>query len=165
MRDLLVSALGNARSTVALGSPYFAPGRRVLDALARASRRGVRVELLLAGETDHPVLRRAARSILPRLLAAGVRVYEYEKAMMHGKLAVFDDEWAVVGTSNLDRQSLQHAYEVNLIVEDAELPSALRRAFAADVSRSRAVDERSLAARGTLERVVDRLAALLLLFI
>jgi cardiolipin synthase len=165
MRDLIVSALEGAERSVALASPYFAPGRRVLEALASASARGVKVELLLAGETDHPVLKRAARSILPRLLRAGVHVFEYEKSMMHGKLAVFDDEWAVVGSSNLDRQSLQHAYEVNLIVESSSLPRELRASFAKDLQRSRRLEERSLLDRGLVDRLLDRLAALLLLFV
>ena len=78
MRELLISSLQTAEHQVQLESPYFAPGRRVLDALAASSRRGVRVELLLAGRTDHPILRRAARQILPRLLRCGVRVCEYE---------------------------------------------------------------------------------------
>ncbi len=165
MRDLLLRALRGSERDVSLASPYFAPGRRVLDALERASQRGVIVDLLLAGETDHPLLRRASRSILPRLLSAGVGVYEYEKAMMHGKLAVFDDEWAMIGSSNLDRQSFEHSYEVNLIVEGAGIPALLREAFARDISLSRRLDERSLEARGPVERLVDRLAALLLLFV
>lgn len=165
MRELVIRALKNSERVVTLASPYFAPGRRVLDALARASQRGVNVDLLLAGETDHPLLRRATRSILPRLLAAGVGVYEYEKTMMHGKLAVFDDEWAVIGSSNLDRQSFEHSYEVNLIIEGGGIPALLREAFRRDLAFSRRLDEHSLEARGPVERVVDRLAALLLLLV
>jgi cardiolipin synthase len=165
MRDLLVSALGSADRRVALESPYFAPGRRVLEALARASRRGIDVEILLAGYTDHPVLRRAARAVLPRLIACGVRVFEYEKGMMHGKVAIFDDTWAVVGTSNLDRQSFEHSYEVNLIVEDPSFTEALAERFGHDIVASRRVDAQTLADRGLWERALDRLAALLLWFV
>lgn len=165
MRDLLVSALENAARDVKLESPYFAPGRRVLDALSSASRRGVAVELLLAGKSDHPVLRRASRSILPRLLACGVRVYEYERSMMHAKAAVFDSEWAVIGTSNLDRQSFEHSYEVNLILEGGDVPTQLSARFGRDLTGARPIDEASLAGRGPIERLVDGLAALLMLFI
>ncbi len=165
MRDLLLSALEEARGEVRLQSPYFAPGRRVLDSLAAASRRGVRVELLLAGHTDHPVLRRAVRSILPRLLECGVSVYEYEPAMMHAKVGLYDDAWATVGTSNLDRQSFEHSYEVNLILEGGGVPARLREQFERDRASARHVDAASLAARSLWERAVDRLAALALLFV
>ncbi len=165
MRELVTSSLQSAEHEVQLESPYFAPGRRVLDALSEASRSGVTVDLLLAGHTDHPLLRRASRAILPRLIACGVRVYEYEKGMMHGKVAVFDDSWAVVGTSNLDRQSFEHSYEVNLIIEGGEIPARLRERFQRDVAASRRIDADSLAARRWPERLVDRLAALLLAFV
>ena len=161
-RDVILTALESAEADVAFESPYFAPGRRVLEGMAAAGQRGVRVELVLAGKTDHPLLRRAARSNLPRLLHCGVRVFEYHQAMMHAKVAVFDDQWAMVGTSNLDRQSFRHNYEVNLIVEGGELPVQLRERIERDRDLSREIDEASLAARGPIERAIDRIAALLL---
>lgn len=165
MRDLLVSAIEAAREEVLLVSPYFAPGHRLLDALSRASERGVVVRVLLAGHSDHPVLRRAARSIVPRLLKAGVRVAEYERAMMHAKLAVFDRGWGIVGTSNLDRQSFEHNFEVNLIVEGEEAAGQLARRALADLEQAVEVDLPGLAARGPLERIIDRLAAIVLYFV
>lgn len=165
MRELIVSALDAAHEEVLLESPYFAPGRAVLDALSRASERGVRVELLLAGHSDHPVLRRAARSVVPRLLAAGVRVHEYGRAMMHAKLTVFDRDWGVLGTSNLDRQSFEHNFEVNLIVEGENAVRLLRDRIRADLAGAREVDLAALAARGPFERVVDGLASLVLYFV
>ena len=108
-RELVTRGLLRAQRRVRLASPYFAPGRRVLDALTEASERGVEVDLILAGARhDHPILRRIARSFVPRLTRCGVRVLEYQGAMMHAKVAQFDEEWAVVGSSNLDRQSLEH---------------------------------------------------------
>jgi cardiolipin synthase len=163
MQDLLVSALESARSDVLLESPYFAPGRRLLDALSSTSRRGVAVELLLAGRTDHPILQRAARSILPRLLSTGVRVHEYQPSMLHSKLAVFDAEWAIIGSSNLDRQSLERNFEVNLIIEGGDIPRQLRSRFRRELTAARRIDAESLAARSLVERVLDRIAALLLL--
>ncbi len=162
MRDLLVSALESARGEVLLESPYFAPGRRVLDALSSASQRGVAVELLLAGRTDHPILQRAARAILPRLLSTGVRVHEYQLSILHSKLAVFDGEWATIGTSNLDRQSLERNFEVNLIIEGGDIPHQLRKRFRQELAAARRVDAESLAARSLFERALDRCAALLL---
>jgi cardiolipin synthase len=159
VRDLLISALEQASDHVRLVSPYFAPGRRVLDALARASDRGVEIDLLLAGVSDHPVLRRAARSIVSRLIASGVRVHEYHRGMMHAKVAVLDDQWAIVGSSNLDRQSFEHSYEVNLVMEGIEVARRLRKWFDPELSRCVRIDEESLAARGPWERLLDRLSA------
>ena len=165
-RDLLVASLRHAEREVRLVSPYFAPGRRVLEELADAGARGVRVSLLLAGDrTDHPSLQRAARSALPALLKRGVAVHEYDAEMMHAKLACFDDDFAVVGTSNLDRQSFYHSYEVNLILEDADLAKRVRERFDTDAARARTIDLATLARRSLFERVRDWLASLLLRWI
>ncbi len=163
-RALLISALGDATATAGLTSPYFAPGRRVLEALASAGQRGVRVDLLLAGTSDHPVLRRAARASFPGLLRAGVRVFEYERTMMHAKAAVFDDSVAVIGTSNLDRQSFERSYEVNLIIANGDVPRQLRRNFERDCGLARPIDESTLASRGVVERGLDALASVLARF-
>jgi cardiolipin synthase len=162
MRELVVSALDEAESRVLLVSPYFAPGRRVLAALEQAGERGVTVDLLLAGRTDHPLLRRGARSFVPRLAARGVRVFEDDQRMMHAKVAVFDDDFAIVGTSNLDRQSLEHSYEVNVVMEGEGVPAEIRQRFTPDPSCATPVDLALLAQRGPFERWVDWLCALLL---
>ncbi|MCA9502107.1 MAG: cardiolipin synthase ClsB [Myxococcales bacterium] len=159
MRDLLVDWIDEARDHVRLTSPYFAPDRRVLEALDEATRRRVRVELLLAGDTDHPWLRRGARATLERLLRRGVEVHEYVASMLHTKTAVFDGRRAILGTSNLDRQSLQHNYEVNLVIEGPPVPALLDRQFEADLEHAHPLTLPVLARRGPLTRLVDGLAA------
>lgn len=161
-RDLLVMGLWTARREARLTTPYFAPDRRVFQALVAAASRQIRVDLLLAGTTDHPILRRAAHSLLPRLLRAGVRIWEYEGATLHAKTAVFDERWAIIGTSNFDRQSFQHNYEVNLIAEHGDIPLLLNSTFEHDITRAVRIDETSLAARSLKDRVLDRLSAFVL---
>jgi cardiolipin synthase len=161
-RDLLVAALGRTRQRARFATPYLIPGRGLRQALAAAAARGVEVEILIAGVIDHPVVRWASYAKLPELVARGVRVYEYERAMMHAKLAVFDDDWAILGTSNLDRQSLQHSYEVNLILAGGELPEQLATMLSEDVAAARAVSAAWLAGRPHWLRLRDRLAAAVL---
>ena len=165
-RDLLISLLRETEREVRLVSPYFHPGRRVLEVLAAASARGVRVSLLLAGQrTDHDSLRRATHAVLPKLLECGVHVYEYDEEMMHAKVACFDEDFAIVGSSNLDRQSFERSYEVNLVIDDAGVAKGLRDRFDADVARARRVDLETLAQRAPLERMLDWMASLLLRWI
>jgi cardiolipin synthase len=162
MRDLLTAALERSQRRARFATPYFIPGRALRAALAGAAARGVEVELLLAGYTDHPVLRWAARDRLSNLIACGVRVYEYESAMMHAKVAVFDGRWALLGTSNLDRQSLQHSYEVNLLLEGEGIPARLDAMLVRDMQGSREITLAELEARSAFERLRDRVAAFLL---
>lgn len=160
LRSYFLSELGRAKSHVLLVSPYFAPGSKVLDALSAASDRGVRVELLLAGYTDHPILRRAVREIVPKLISCGVRVFEDPHRMMHAKLAVFDDALAVVGTSNLDRQSLDHSCEVNAVIEGHAEAKWILDHFGTDILDVCPIDRAVLERRSFLTRWVDKFAAI-----
>ena len=162
MREVLIAALDRAERSARLVTPYFTPGLRLRRALAEAAARGVRVEVLIAGYSDHPSLRWAARVRLPQLLEQGVRIFEYERAMMHAKVAVFDDVWAILGTSNLDRQSLQHNYEVNVIVESGALPARLGAMIGDEVESATEFSTKTLAQRPFFERLRDSAAGFLL---
>jgi cardiolipin synthase len=159
MREVLVGALARTQDTARLVTPYFLPGVRLRRALAQAARRGVRVEVLIAGYSDHPILRWAAHARAPALLAEGVRVFEYRRAMMHAKLAVFDGSWAILGSSNLDRQSLQHSYEVNLIVGSGALPGRLAATIDEDLADAVELTPELLAERSPGRRLRDWIAA------
>jgi len=159
LRDLFLDEIRRAEGHVLLVTPYFAPGVRVLDALGEASERGVEIELVVAGRTDHPLLRRAARVIYPRLLRRGVRIYEDPDAMMHAKLAAFDDRLAVVGTSNLDRQSLQHSCEVNVVFEGARVPTWIRSHFSAERLALRELTDVTPSGPWLLRPLADRWAS------
>jgi cardiolipin synthase len=160
-RELLIEVLGRTERQARFATPYLIPGRPLRNALMAAASRGVEVTILIAGYIDHPVVRWATFAKLPELLATGIRVYEYERSMMHAKVAVFDDDWAILGTSNLDRQSLQHSYEVNLVVERGELPRRLSSMLSEDIGASREVTAACIAQRSRWLRLRDRIAAAL----
>jgi cardiolipin synthase len=95
------------------------------DALCRAAGRGVDVTLLL-GVGQFRIQDAVARSYYPKLLEHGVKIYEYQKTQLHGKVAVVDDDWATVGSSNYDGFSLFVNQEANIVVKDAPFAHALR---------------------------------------
>lgn len=120
-----LKALGGARKSAMLANPYFAPGRKLRDGLASAAARGVQVTLLI-GVGQFRIQDAVAHSFYPKLLKSGVRVVEYRKTQLHGKVAVIDDEWATVGSSNWDGLSLFVNHEANVVVKDPEFAHALR---------------------------------------
>jgi len=85
--------------------------------------------------------------------------------MLHAKTSVVDDQWGMTGTSNRDRQSFEHSYEVNLVVEGGGFPVELAALFDADIAEATHLDAERLVRRGIFERLVDRLCALALLVI
>jgi cardiolipin synthase len=112
------AAICAARERIVIANAYFFPGYRLIKELRRAARRGVDVRLILQGEPDLPIVKTAASMLYHHLLHAGVRIYEYCDRPLHGKVAVMDDKWSTVGSSNLDPLSLSLNLEANVIVRD-----------------------------------------------
>ncbi|MFX1673294.1 cardiolipin synthase ClsB [Paraburkholderia sp. A2WS-5] len=127
-----LDAIGEARQEVLLANPYFMPGRRLRRALLEAAERGVAVKLLI-GRKEFAVLDYGVPFLYHQLLSAGVQIAEYEKTMLHGKVAVVDSNWATVGSSNLDALSLVLNNEANVLLvrhpEIAQLRDAILDAF------------------------------------
>jgi cardiolipin synthase len=121
-----LQALGRARKSVLLANPYFAPGAKFRHALAAAAERGVEVVLLI-GVGEIWLQDAVAHSFYPKLLAAGVKVVEYRKTQLHAKVAVIDDDWATVGSSNVDGLSLFLNQEANVVIKDAAFAQSLRK--------------------------------------
>ena len=111
-------AIRGARRRIIIANAYFFPGYRLLRQLRRAARRGVDVRLILQGEPDMPIVKTAARLLYRHLLVAGVKIYEYRERPLHGKVALADDEWSTVGSSNLDPLSLSLNLEANVVIKD-----------------------------------------------
>ena len=118
-------ALGRARHSVLLANPYFAPGRKFREALSRAAQRGVEVRLLI-GVGEFWLQDMVARSFYPKLLDCGVQIIEYRKTQLHAKVAVIDEDWSTVGSSNCDGLSLFLNQEANIVVKDAGFARTMR---------------------------------------
>lgn len=113
-------ALRKARYRIIIANAYFFPGYRLFRELCNAAKRGVDVHLILQGESDIPLARVAAKLLYDHLLKSGITLYECCERPMHGKIAVTDDEWATIGSSNLDPLSLSFNLEANIMVKDRE---------------------------------------------
>ncbi|HDQ3886312.1 TPA: cardiolipin synthase ClsB [Escherichia coli] len=118
--------LTQARREVIIANAYFFPGYRFLHALRKAARRGVRIKLIIQGEPDMPIVRVGARLLYNYLVKGGVQVFEYRRRPLHGKVALMDDHWATVRSSNLDPLSLSLNLEANVIIHDRNFNQTLR---------------------------------------
>lgn len=119
------AAIRTARRRVIIANAYFFPGYRLLREMRRAAQRGVEVSLILQGQPDMPIVKTAASMLYAHLLRSGVRIHEYCKRPLHGKVAVVDDDWATVGSSNLDPLSLSLNLEANVVIRDREFNATL----------------------------------------
>ena len=156
----VMSALvGGARERLWVTTPYFAPPSRALTLLAGAARRGVDVRLLLPGpRTDVPIIRHAAHGAYTKMLNAGVRVFEYQRAMLHAKTVVVDGYASIVGSSNLDFRSFWLNAECNLLMFDEGCGAALEKTFSEDCEGSTEITRAVWRKRGFGHRLLDRVA-------
>jgi cardiolipin synthase len=159
IRRAYTEAFSRAASHIFLTHAYFLPPAKLLKALISAARRGVRVAVILAATTDVRIVLYAARGLYPRLLRAGVEVYEWDNGrVLHAKTAVADGLWAIVGSSNLDQLSLWQNLEVNAIVFDGPFAMALEKLFAEDLTQCVRVTRDTVKSWTLFQRAVSWLA-------
>jgi len=149
-----------AEASIELTDAYFVAPRRVLEALIRAARRGIRVRLLLPGRNNHPVAGLAARRIYQPLLDAGAEIYEWSGVMLHAKTAVVDGLVALVGSSNLDPLSLHRNFEMNALIADPEAGRAMSNLFASDLENAARVENAEWRRRPLRARAAESAATL-----
>lgn len=154
-----LKAIGEARHEIVIANAYFIPGRRLRRALILAAQRGVRVRLLLQGKYEHFLQYHAARPVYHRLLQAGVEIHEYAPSALHAKVAVVDQRWATVGSTNLDPLSLLLAREANVMTSDRRFARRLHACLDQILtSAGQRLDADQLARRPWRQRALDRVA-------
>ncbi len=162
-RVLVQTLIASARKQIHITTPYFLPDDSLSDELVRAVReRGVEVKIITPGPgTDHMLTRRSSRRLFGPLLRAGAHIYEYMPSMIHAKILIVDDEWAVVGTTNLDPRSFTLNDEVNLATPDPRMASRLEQDFQQDLRQTREVRYEEWEHRGLAERVHELFGGLI----
>ena len=118
IEEAYLHALRHARQRVVIANAYFFPGYRLLRELRNAARRGVQVQLIMQGQPDVLLAKLAARMLYDYLLKEGVVIHEYCQRPLHGKVALVDEQWSTVGSSNLDPLSLSLNLEANVLIRD-----------------------------------------------
>ena len=152
LTELFIGAIGSARKRIAIMTPYFLPPRELTGALQAAALGGIDVAVILPANNNLPYVHRATRHLLWELIERGVQVYYQPGPFTHSKLFYCDDDYAQIGSANLDARSLRLNFELNLEIYDRESVSALAthfeavRALSSPVTLS-AVDSRSLATK------------------
>ena len=158
LANAVARRLGSARQRAWIMSAYFVPSRRFRKALRRAARRGVDVRLVVPGPlTDHPIVRQAARRFYGKLLRNGVRIFEYQPRVLHGKMTICDG-WVSVGSSNLDRYSFKWNLEGNQEIENEAFAAAAAAVFVQDCQQSLELDPKRWPQRAWVDRLQERFA-------
>jgi cardiolipin synthase len=152
---LLIGAVGSARTRVAIMTPYFLPPRELMGPLLATAMRGVEVSVILPERNNLPYVHRATRHMLWELLQRGVRVCYQPPPFVHSKLLLVDDDYALVGSANLDPRSLRLNFELQVEVYDRDVVAHLDAHVSAARALAREVTLAEVDARPLDTRLVD----------
>ena len=151
LKRVYVLALGSARQSIEITTPYFVTDESSRWAFQDAIKRGVRIRLLVEGDiTDAMPVKYASRKHYDQLMQLGIDIYEYQPTMMHTKTFVVDGVWSMFGSANFDNRSLELNDELNVAVANRELAARLLADFEQDVKSSRRLDLQSWRQRSML---------------
>lgn len=160
IRSAFLLNIATASDEILVATPYFVPGPRIMRALVRAVRRGVRVRLLLPARSDVPLVRLLGRSFYGALLANGVEIYELEHEILHAKVMLIDRERTVLGSANLDQRSFHRNFEINAVIDNRTFGCQIRMLFEEQFELSSRILLEVHERRGVIARAVERVANL-----
>lgn len=135
----LIYAITNAKEYVYIQTPYFMPTEPVLNALQTASLSGVDVRIMLPEKSDSRITKYATFSYVKDLLMAGIKVYFYTNGFLHAKTVVSDNNFASVGSANMDFRSFEQNFEMSAFIYDVDTAKELKELFLHDMKHSRRI--------------------------
>jgi cardiolipin synthase len=161
MPEMFESLLYAARREVVVTTPYYVPDEALQNALCTTAYRGVDTTIVFPARNDSWIVGAASRSYYADLLAAGVKIYEYEGGLLHAKSLTLDGEITLIGSANMDRRSFDLNYENNMLVHDPALAAAMRERQQSYIGQSRTVTRQAVAAWPMSRRLWNNLIATL----
>ncbi len=162
VRLMYLLSIASARESVRIAAAYFVPDDLSIETIVAASRRGVKIEVILPGKgSDTELTRKASRSRWGKLLEAGIAIFEYQPTMFHCKVMIVDDAWVSVGSTNFDNRSFRLNDEANLNVFSSAFALEQSRIFENDKAHSTQVSLLDWANRPWHEKVLEHAAGLL----
>ncbi len=156
-RLMYLMSISSASKSVRLANAYFVPDKLAIDTFLEAARRGVKIEIIVPGpHIDQKAVRAASRNSWPKLLEAGIRIYEYQPTMFHCKYMVVDNLWTSVGSSNFDSRSFRLNAEANLNVLNADFAAQQIRVFEKDKAQSKEITLEMLKRRPIWDKLMNK---------
>jgi cardiolipin synthase len=150
-------AVSSAHKELLIQNPYFLPHEDAIEAMIQAVKRGVDVQVMLpaASAIDTPIVQHASHHHFGDLLKAGVRIFEYQKTLLHQKVIIVDGTWSCVGSTNFDDRSFQRNDEISVGFTDPEIARQLREAFLDDMRDAKEVDFEEWKSRPWHHKLMD----------
>ena len=137
LEDTFSTLIRNAEHSILIGTPYFIPGKRAFSELLAALQRGVKLDILVPSQADHPMVKEASYKYFRKLIRLGATVHQYEKGFYHAKILIIDETLCDIGTANFDKRSFYLNYEINCFTYDKRFIEQARELIKKDQNNAR----------------------------
>lgn len=161
MPEIFETLMYSARRELFITTPYYVPDESMQSALCSSARRGVVTTIVFPARNDSWIVGAASRSYYSELLAAGVRIFEYEGGLLHTKSLTLDGEVTLIGSANMDRRSFELNYENNILFRDSNLTGEMRERQQMYLEKSHPVTSEMVAAWSIPHRLWNNTIAML----
>ena len=161
MPEMFESLIYTARRELVISTPYYVPDESMQNAICASAYRGVDTTIIFPARNDSWIVGGASRSYYADLLAAGVKIYEYEGGLLHTKSLTLDGEVTLIGSANMDRRSFDLNYENNILLCDAELTATIRERQQYYIAKSKVISQEMVAAWPVRRRFQNNILAML----
>jgi cardiolipin synthase len=161
MPEMFETLMYSARRELVITTPYYVPDESMQEAICASARRGVATTIIFPARNDSRLVAAASRSNYADLLAAGVRILEYQGGLLHTKSLTLDGELALIGSANMDRRSFDLNYENNILLYDPALTAEIRERQQSYIARSRPVSRAEVEAWTVPRRLLNNTVAML----
>lgn len=161
IRNTLLAAMGSAKKSIWIATPYFIPDQETLTLLRLSAIAGIDVRILYPGKSDSIISDQASQSYFTPLLKAGASIYRYKDGFMHAKIVLIDDEIASIGTANMDIRSFELNYEITAMLYESSTVLDIKRDFEKDFIHSKEIKWEIFQKRPIRKRMVESLMRLI----
>ena len=158
---MLLKSISNAKKHVYIMTPYFLPTESLLKAIQAAALSRVDVRIMIPRRSDSLILTYASRSYVNECLRAGVKIYLYDRGMLHSKAVMIDDDLTSIGSANIDFRSFEHNFEANMFIYSTEVNSEMRRRFTDDQAHCSRVKAPEWRKRPLIHKIFESILRLL----
>lgn len=136
LQNTFLHLIESAKKELFIGTPYFIPGKKIMNALLKARKRGVQITILVPQKADHALVREAKFPYCRKLIQAGCNIYAFQQGFFHAKIIIVDDHTCDIGTANFDMRSIYINHEINCLLYDKHFIQEVKLKFEEDLERS-----------------------------
>ncbi|AJG94022.1 cardiolipin synthase [Bacillus anthracis] len=165
LQNTFLYLIESAEKELFIGTPYFIPGKKIMNALLEARKRGVQITILVPEKADHALVREAKFPYCRKLIQAGCNIYAFQQGFFHAKVIIVDDYICDIGTANFDMRSLYINHEINCLLYDKHFIQTVKNKFHEDLGNASLLSLKDVSPNSLIDRGKEWIGTIVAFFL